>query len=551
MPLPDTDLTWPPHECKIADRHYREWNAWYSGDPQELRKFYQVNNGFGALIDPKQYPDTANNLLDRISRYFWGSPPEQGAIRDAKLHIPLAGDIASTSADLLFGEPPSFTVVEDLAGAEDTQKRLDKIVGNGMISALLETAETVSAMGGGYLRVLIDTKMSDTPIFDSIPPESAVPKWRSNRLESVTFWRQLADVQGKIYRHLELHEVGFIYHGLFIGSDERLGQRVDLRLHPETEGFAALTDDQDRILTGADTLTAEYIPNMRPNRLLRGSPLGRSDYQGIEPTMDALDETWSSLMRDVRLGKSRLVIPEAYLDSNGPGRGSRFNGERELFTPVKAMPDNEGISIEMVQFNIRVDEHLSTCRSLAAHAVQSAGYSAHSFGEGDLVTSGAPTATEVQARERRSFITRDRKIEYWRHPVARLSKAALQIDKLYYGSDSGDVSELPNLEWPDGVSVDEETMAKTVQMLDAARAISTRTKVQMVHPQWDQEQVDEEIELIDGSEQPEVDADDNALAIDATPGGQAAEDPGVGQPQQPSATQQAANPERGPASNGG
>lgn len=551
MPLPERDVVWPPEECKTADRHYREWGAWYSGDPQELRKFYQVNNGFGALIDPKQYPDSANNLLDRISRFFWGNPPEQGAIRDAKLHIPLAGDIASTSADLLFGEPPSFSVVEDLAGSEVTQGRLDKIVDNGLTSALLEAAETVSAMGGGYLRVLIDTKMSNTPIFDAIPPESAVPKWRSNRLESVTFWRQLADVDGKVYRHLELHEVGSVYHGLFIGSDERLGQKVDLQLHPDTEDFAVLTDEQGRIVTGADTLTAEYIPNMRPNRLMRGSPLGRSDYQGVEPAMDALDESWSSLMRDVRLGKSRLVIPETYLESNGPGRGSRFNAERELFTPVKALPDNEGISLEMVQFNIRVDEHLALCRALAAHAVQSAGYSAQSFGEGDLVSSGPPTATEVQARERRSFITRDRKIEYWRHPLARLSKAALQIDKLYYGADSGDVSEVPNLEWPDGVSVDELTMANTVQILDAARAISTRTKVQMVHPQWDSDQVDEEIELIEGSEKPEVDADDNALAVDVTPVDPGTEDTAVDQPPKPGATQQAENPERGPASNGG
>lgn len=524
VPLPDNNPLWPPHECKAASRHYREWSAWYSGDPQELRKFYQVTNGFGALIDPKQFPDSANNLLDQVSRFFWGNPPEQGNIRDAKLHIPLAGDIASTSADLLFGEPPVWSIPDDLDGAEQTQGRMDKIIENGLIPALLEASETDSALGGVYLRVVVDLDLG-TPTFDVIPPESAVPEWRGNRLKAVTFWRELQNDQGKVLRHLERHETGWVYHGLYVGTEERLGFPVDLRLHPETEGFYAQVGDAGRVPSGTEMLTAEYIPNMRPNRLLRGSNLGRSDYAGIEPSMDALDEAWSSLMRDVRLGKSRLIVPESYLESNGVGRGARFSAERELFTPVKAMPDNEGVSLEQVQFDIRYDEHLTICRNLAAQALRGAGYSAQTFGEGDQ--SGPATATEIQARERRSYTTRDRKIGYWRPPLARLSKAALQMDKVWFGSDAGDVSEQPNLEWPDGVQIDMETTSKIVQMLDAAKAVSMRTKIQMVHPQWDKDQVDEEIELIEGDSAVEVEADPNADEFDNP------EDPALGGPPAP------------------
>lgn len=512
MPLPEQDKAWPPPECAKADKYYKEWGAWYSGDAQELRSFYQVSNGFGALIDQK-HADSAASLLDQTSRYFWGNPPDPGAVRDAKLHIPLAGDIASTSADLLFGEPPAFTIVEDLAGAEDTQARLDKIVENGLVPVLLEGAEIDSALGGVYLRVTVDKKMSNTPVFDAIPPESAAPEWRSGRLDAVTFWRVIDEAEGKVLRHLERHEVGWVYHGLYVGTEDKLGIRVDLRGHPDTEPYVTLVNaESGGMETGADTLTAEYIPNMKPNRLMRGSNLGRSDYQGIEPTMDALDESWSSLMRDIRLGKSRLVVPESYLDSNGTGRGARFNAERELFSPVKAMPDNEGISLEIVQFNIRVDEHLMACRNLAAQGLRGAGYSAQTFGEGDQ--SGPATATEITSRERRSYVTRDRKIGYWRPPLARLAKAALQMDKLHYGSDSGDVNELVNLEWPDGVQVDMETTAKTIQMLDAAKALSQRTKIQMVHPQWDKDQVQEEIDLIEGDNEVEVEADPNADQFD-------------------------------------
>lgn len=524
MPLPSDNPVWPPKDCQQAARHYREWGAWYSSDPQELRKFYQVSNGFGALIDPKQYPDSANNLLDQVSRFFWGNPPESGNIRDAKLHIPLAGDIASTSADLLFGEPPTWSMPEDIDGADATQARMDKIVENGLIPALLEASEIDSALGGVYLRISIDVEMG-TPTFDVIPPESAAPEWIGNRLKAVTFWRELANNQGQVWRHLERHEVGWIYHALYVGTEERLGTPVDLRTHPETEGFYAQVGDAGRMQSGSDTLSADYIPNMRPNRLIRGSNLGRSDYQGIESTMDSLDEAWSSLMRDVRLGKSRLIVPESYLESNGVGRGARFSAERELFTPVKAMPDNEGVSLEQVQFDIRYDEHLTICRNLAAQALRGAGYSAQTFGEGDQ--SGPATATEIQARERRSYTTRDRKIGYWRPPLTRLSKAALQMDKFWFQSDAGDVSQVPNLEWPDGVQVDMETMSKVVQMLDSAKAVSMRTKVQMVHPQWDKGQIDEEIELIEAEAGVPVEADDNADEFDNP------EDPALGGPPAP------------------
>lgn len=513
MALPEYDLVWPPVNNRQADRYYQEWGAWWSGDPDALRRFYQVTNGFESMIDPKQYVGSAGDLMNQVSRFFWGNPPEPGALRDAKLHVPLAGDIASTSADLLYGEPPTWSIPDDLDGAEATQSRMDKIVENGLIPVLLEGSEIGSALGGWYLRATIDTAVADTVIYDAIPPESAVPEWRSGAMRAVTFWRKIFEDQGKVYRHLEKHEIGWVYHGLYIGSDDRLGTRVDLRAHPETEGFYALVGESGRMDTGADTLTAEYIPNMRPNRLMRGSMLGRSDYSGIESTMDALDEVWSSLMRDVRHGKSRIIIPEAYLQSNGAGRGARFSMEQELYVPVKAIPDNEGVSLEQVQFDIRVDEHLTAARNLAVQALRGAGYASQTFGEGDQ--SGPATATEVQARERRSFVTRDRKIGYNRSPLVRLSRAGLQMDKKWFGSDSGDVvSESPNLEWPDGVQTDLETMSKVVQMLDAAKAASQRTKIQMVHPQWNKDQVQEEIELIEGDGAVEVEADPNADQFD-------------------------------------
>jgi hypothetical protein len=41
------------------------------------------------------------------------------------------------------------------------------------------------------------------------------------------------------------------------------------------------------------------------------APLGRSDFSGLEISLDTLDEAHASWMRDIRLGKARLIVPHS------------------------------------------------------------------------------------------------------------------------------------------------------------------------------------------------------------------------------------------------
>ncbi|QVJ03053.1 hypothetical protein KGD82_13545 [Nocardiopsis eucommiae] len=304
-----------------------------------------------------------------------------------------------------------------------------------------------------------------------------------------------------MWRHLERHEPGKVFHGLYEGTRDQLGQKLPLADRPETAGFRVGADGG--IATGAEGLAVVYVPNMRPNRLMRGSPLGRSDFQGAEQLMDALDEAYSSWMRDVRLAKARLVVPDAYLDTHGRGKGASFDMEREVFAQMKGLQggsDKFTDLIKEVQFDIRVDEHERTCQHLAQQIVRSAGFSAQTFGEGpaDL----AITATEVQHRERRTYATRDRKIGYWQPELGAFAKVLLEIDKTQFRS--GVTPQRPTVEWPDGVQDAPEATARTVQLLEAARAASTEVKVRIVHPDWDDDQVLEEVKKI-SDENPIVD----------------------------------------------
>ncbi|GAA2457002.1 phage portal protein [Streptomyces macrosporus] len=477
---------WPPPLTETVLARMSVWDAWYTGDPDRLASIY------GSTMVPAARPSQyRGGIVGTVARWFWGRPTPAGEQR-SKLHVPLASDICQTSADLLFSEPPVATV-ED----ERTQQRLDELLDEGVHATLLEAAEVCAALGGVYLRPAWDTELADRPWLSVVHADAAVPEFRWGQLAAVTFWEELRAEGGIVLRHLERHEPGMILHGLYEGTREDLGRMVPLTEHEATAPLATEVDENGAIYTGLDGLAAVYVPNMRPNRRWRSirgaAQLGRSDLDGIEPLLDALDEVYSSWMREIQLGKARIVVPRSYLDSNGPGQGASFDPDRAVYEDVNALPrPGDPAAITPVQFAIRVAEHRDTAADLVEQILRTAGYSTQTFGRtGDA----AATATEVVARERRSYLTRDKKVIYW-SPLADAYRALLAVDAAVFRSGVQVVR--PALEWPDAVSEDPSSLANTANVLRQAEAASTETLVRMVHPDWEDAQVQAEVERIQG-----------------------------------------------------
>ncbi len=263
-----------------------------------------------------------------------------------------------------------------------------------------------------------------------------------------------------------------------------------------------MVDAEGGIDTGApDHLTAAYIPNVRPARAWRHIPSaahwGQSDYQGIEGLLDALDETYSSWMRDVRHGKGRILVANALLQSAGPGQGATWDEDQEVYAGLNMLPRaGDPNPITPVQFAIRVAEHRDTCSELVEQAVRQAGYSASTFGAtGD---GSAVTATEIRARERRSMATRARKALYWRPSVADIVAALLAVEAGPLFGVAGLDLEPPDVEFEDSISDSPSEVATTAELFRRAEAASTDTLVRMIHPDWDDTQVKAEVAEIHG-----------------------------------------------------
>ncbi|MFC8832345.1 phage portal protein [Streptomyces griseoincarnatus] len=486
MPLPTGNVPWPPPHLKPALDSMRTWDTWWSGDPDRLESLY--GGAAGGMPDLKGWT-LEGGMRGRLARWWWGTPTGAGE-RRTKVHVPIAGDLCAGSADLLFSEPPKFTVDD-----ERTTTRLDELVDDGMLATLQTAAEVGAALGGVYLRPVYDMGIADRPWLDAVHADRAVPEFAWGRLAAVTFWRILHEEDGQVWRHLERHEPGRILHGLYQGTAGKLGRPVPLEDHPATAGLAAVVNDESFVETGYDGLDVAHVPNQlsrkwRANAALKD--LGRSDLDGVETLMDQLDETYSSWMRDIRLGKGRILVPDSYLQANGPGRGASWNPDQEAFAGVNALArPGEGMSLTVAQFQIRVQEHKETAEDLVNQILRSAGYSNQTFGLGGDV---AVTATEVVSKERRSMTTRGRKILRWRPALAHAVEALLAVDLAVFG---GQVKpQRPTVEFEDSVQEDPLALANTVDVLRRAQAASTDTLVRMAHPEWDDTMVQAEVDRI-------------------------------------------------------
>ncbi|WP_405461652.1 hypothetical protein OG786_29420 [Streptomyces sp. NBC_00101] len=504
MPLPPSGKTpWPPPRFDIPHADMDMWRAWYAGDTGHLAAVYGGTAAYTRNGLAREFFDVDRRRGAGINepRMFWGQDPAPGQ-QAAKLHVPIAGDLAEMSANLLWAEVPQVTVdgdSTDTALARTTQAQIGRYLDDRGHAKLREAAELAAGLSNVYVRVVWDLSLRPRPWLDVLDPDAVIPEWRWGMLAAATVWRELEPLTDttQVWRLLERHEPGVIEYGLYRGTVTDLGMRMELVDHPESEALAKRVDGQDRQATKVNRLLVSHMPNVLPNRVWDGipdaAPLGRSDYAGIEPMMDALDEGWTSWMRDLRLGKSRLLLPQTMLESTGPGTGSTFDLDKELLVELNMLDDEKSSSITQVQFKIRVEEHEATCKALRRQILSSAGYSAQSYGEEGSV---AVTATEVAARKEESLTTRGLKILYQRPALLETLTTMMWVDVVHCGAKGVDPAAELTASWPQAVQPDQESTARTLSLLDAAGAISTFMKVKLREPSWDDAEVMAEVQRI-------------------------------------------------------
>src|SRR5690606_24468120 len=91
FPEYSSNQVWPPEEWSNVYERYAEWAAWYSGDA------LQISN---ALSSKASTPTRQGQ--------FWAQEIKNE--RKVMLHVPIAGELSTTSSNFLFSETPTITI---------------------------------------------------------------------------------------------------------------------------------------------------------------------------------------------------------------------------------------------------------------------------------------------------------------------------------------------------------------------------------------------------------------------------------------------------------
>jgi len=519
------DDLWPPQPFDTAYARYREHDAWWKGDTSALQEIYR---GGQQPTHTRAGVAHAGGIVGRLSKMFWGAPIVAGEAR-SKTHLPTAEDICQLSADLVFGEAPTFRFPkpDDWKPKETGEKyehpqqqRLTQIMGSDETRAELLTAGQMgAALGDSYLAVVWDKDLLDRVWLKAYAADCAIPEFRYGRLVKCTLWSEYRRAgESSVYRLLEIHTRGLIEYRLHRGSENVLGEAVSLDSIPETvhyEGFRAQAEHDAaietalplpksvKVSTGVDRLAVVRLPNRDPNQEYRKlgvlANLGKSDLDGIEDLLDNIDQVASSLMRDVELGGARLTVPESWLERKDPGEGSTFDPNRQIYVGMQVLgksDDSLSAQVHESQPDIRVETHQRAIDFWTTKIASNLGYSPAHLGVKDDVV-GVRTATEVTADFSDSGRTRDKKILLVKPALAEIALVALAIDaKVFPGGTTPALGEMPDVIFPAMAQEDMEKIGRVVQSGYLSESMSRRERVRAFHPDWDDDEIDAEVEEV-------------------------------------------------------
>ena len=448
-------------------REYEINSAWYSGDPLRLVK-----------------------LPAEESKRFWGSSEQ------IKVHLPIAADIAAISAGMIFSESPKIT-----ADDERTQQRIDDITeANAFYSVLLQAAELAGVFGGVFLKWTWDSAVDTFPRLFAVPADCGLPLWRGGRLIGVKLWaivRKDEDT-GVVWRTEEIYtDDGHIRTRLLKGDSNNLGSAVPLNSIDETRGM------RGDVQSGTGMLLATYVPNMLPNRKYPHVRFGRSDFDGLHGLFDALDEAYSALQRETRLTKTTVIVPAEYLrkrdvifsPENLKCKNLQwvYSNDSGVFTALDIDSDRTSSPITIINPEIRAEQRLALCDDLIRRVWSAAGYSPQSAGID--ISGSAESGTALNVRERRTIRTTETKKTHWWHALHDIVRAMLALDAVVFRSGVKPDADI-TIELPSNTQPDITQMAEILEQLERAGALSTETKVDLLHPDWDEDRRAEEVERI-------------------------------------------------------
>lgn len=412
-------------------------------------------------------------------------PAPNIADKDAKrtlFRMQMAKAACAEMAGLVWAEGADITITQ---GEDDTLERFVKSVldDNNFSVKMQEHIEQSSALGGGALKEYVKVRRDDkgVPIkgtehicIDYCMADQFVPtSWDNAEVKEGVFISRVAK-NGYYYTRLEWHrwngDTYEIENQLFRASMKNgAGENQDILgfSYPLNDIYPEIEPKTE--IKGLNTSLFSYYRTPMANNVDDNSPLGISMYGNAFDTLHALDICYDSLVREVRLGKKRIIVPvtaiKTVVDSDGNMR--RFFDENDEAYEALNIDDSEALKIQDNSLQLRIEEHAESINAHLSTLCLHMGFSAATFSFD--TAHGIKTATEVISENSKTYKTVKTYQTQITSAITKLCENIIALGALYEMEFEGkSIAELAAQDYEIAVNMDDAVLEDSKSKLDKA-----------------------------------------------------------------------------------
>lgn len=164
--------------------------------------------------------------------------------------------------------------------------------------------------------------------------------------------------------------------------------------------------NEETPIQGLEKSLFSYFRTPVANNIDDNSPLGVSVYANAMDTLRSLDICYDSFVREFRLGRKRIIVPErcirTVVDPKTGVQRRYFDANDEAYEAL-ATDDIEGLKIHDNSVELRVEEHVAAMNTFLQILCLQLGFSASTFSFN--AKDGLKTATEVVSENSKTYKT--------------------------------------------------------------------------------------------------------------------------------------------------
>lgn len=413
---------------------------------------------------------------------------------------PLGPKINEAFASAIFGAAPTITP----AKPEDRQRSQDLVAANNLARRLQREEKRVSGEAETWWRIISNPELEEYPLVDYRSRLDVIPMFHGDHLRAVAFIDQLDPLhdsgESDRWRHFEIVDRTDIVNVLFRGTADTIGDQVGLDEHPDTDDLA-------------DTV-AHDLPYMPAGRVVNkegDDPFyGISDFSDIEDFLYLLNEILTIFRENIRLTlKRRVSVPASAVDESGTVDASQeFLVDEALHDEIgKGAGKGASNQWNVLEYSSQIGDVISAQNATAEGALTRIGITPAYVGMTTDKSEGrAVTGTALRLRLIPTVNAAEDRAQYWDDSLP-VQLCCLQILDSRPREPGAGILPGFGRPWLDpttppgvdrGSSLPEDPIEETeVHAARVSASIESRfTAIKALHPDWEDDTVNEEIDRI-------------------------------------------------------